>query len=258
MIDWITFSKWLPQMFYPLNLGLWLLLVAFGLLIARRVRSASFCLLFAIAILLVFSSPLSVNLYRQHEQTFLPTRIDSLPSAEAIVVLGGDVDIPLPPRSESQIRGNRALHAFRLYQAGKGKLIVVSGTNVFPQKEMKSEAVYTAKLLSEWGVPSDSIVIEDRSRNTYQNATETKNLLDSIGVEKVLLVTSAFHMPRALATFRTAGVDATPSPSGYSVADYHRPAILNWIPSLGNLGKMQAWMHEKLGIIVYRYRGWIS
>ena len=134
MIDWITFSKWLPQMFYPLNLGLCFLLLAFCLLIARRVRSAGICLFFTIAILLIFSSPLSVNLYRQHEQTFLPTQIDRSPSADAIVILGGDLGIPLPPRRESQIGGNRALHAFRLYKAGKGNLIVVSGANVFPQK----------------------------------------------------------------------------------------------------------------------------
>ena len=113
-------------------------------------------------------------------------------------------------------------------------------------------------MLEEWGVPPEAILIEGNSRNTYENAIETKKLMNSRQIDKILLVTSAFHMPRALATFKTAGIDAIPSPSSYSIVNYSRPQILEWIPSLGNLGKMQALIREKLGILVYRHRGWIE
>mgnify|MGYP001263960147 CR=1 FL=1 len=258
MSDWITLSKLLPQLIYPFSLILWLLVLGFLFLLLRRGKLAGVCLSLALAILLVCGSPLSGEFLRRHEQQFLPVAIDQSPGADAIVLLGGDVGLPLKPRIESEIGGNRVVHAYRLYRAGKAELIVISGGNVFPQENLQGEAFYTAALLQDWGVPQNAILIEDKSRNTYENALNTKNLLNSRDIDTVLLVTSAFHMSRALATFKTAGLNAIPSPTGYSVVGYSRPKILDWIPSLQNLGRMQAVIREKLGILVYRFRGWIA
>ena len=175
----------------------------------------------------------------------LPVPIAQSPIVGAIVVLGGDIGLPLTPRISSQIGGNRALHAFRLFTANKSKFIIISGGNVFPQRGVEPEAYYTSEILKEWGIPSEAILIEGRSRNTYENAIETKKLLNARQIDKILLITSAFHMPRALATFRTAGIDATPSPSSYSIVNYSRPQILDWIPSIGNLGRIQVVIREE-------------
>ena len=83
----------------------------------------------------------------------------------------------------------------------------------------------SGEILKEWGIPSEAVLIEGRSRNTYENAIETKKLLKARQIDKILLITSALHMPRALATFRTAGIDAIPSPSGYSIVNYARPQL---------------------------------
>ena len=72
-------------------------------------------------ILLICGSPLSLELYRRHEQQYLPMAVDQLPNVDAIVLLGGDVGLPLFPRLESEVRGNRIVHSFRLYRAGKAK-----------------------------------------------------------------------------------------------------------------------------------------
>ena len=258
MGDWITLSKWLPQLIYPFNLALWLLLAALLLMMLRRRRTAMASLFLATVVLAIFSSPLSLALYRQHERTYLPVPVTQSPTAEAIVLLGGDVGIPLPPRVESQVSGNRALHALRLYQAGKAPLIVITGGNVFPQRDVEAEAAYTADILKRWGVPEEDIVVEKASRNTRENAVTTRRLLSERGIDRILLVTAAFHMPRALPTFRHTGFDVVPSPSGYSIVAYRRPALLDWWPTLGNLGKAQALMKEKLGILVYRFRGWMD
>ena len=258
MGDWITFSKLLSQVLYPFNIALWLLMAAVTLFVVRYRRAAIMSFSLATLVLMLFSSPLSLALYRQHERSYLPVPITQSPRAGAIVVLGGDIGLPLTPRINSQIGGNRALHAFRLFTANKSKFIIISGGNVFPQRGVESEAYYTSEILKEWGIPSEAVVIEGRSRNTYENAIETKKLLKARQIDKILLITSALHMPRALATFRTAGIDAIPSPSGYSIVNYARPQLLEWMPSLGNLGRMQVVIHEKLGILVYRYRGWIS
>ena len=256
--EWITFSKLLPQVFYPFSIALWLLMAAVALFVVRYRRAAVISFSLATLVLTVFSSPLSLALYRQHERIYLPVPIAQSPIVGAIVVLGGDIGLPLTPRISSQIGGNRALHAFRLFTARKSKLIIISGGNVFPQGGVEPEAYYTSELLKEWGIPSEAVLIEGRSRNTHENAIETKKLLKARQIDKILLITSAFHMPRALATFRTVGIDAIPSPSSYSIVNYDRPQILDWIPSIRNLGRIQGVIHEKLGILVYRYRGWIS
>jgi uncharacterized SAM-binding protein YcdF (DUF218 family) len=199
---------------------------------------------------------LSLVLYRQHELRHTPVPISSSPTADVIVLLGGDVGLPVPPRTESQLHGNRLLHAFRLFEAGKAPLILVTGGNVFPQEGLSAEAAYSKAILASWGVPDDAILTENKSRNTRQNALYSHQILSAKGVDKILLVTGAFHMPRAAAVFRQVGFEVIPSPSSFSVTDYRRPKLLDWWPSLGNLGQAKAVMRERLGIFVYRLRGW--
>ena len=256
MPDWITLSKFLPQLVYPFNLALLLLLAALLLISFGRRRSGVFTVFLAFVVLAVCASPLPLVLYRQHELQYPPVPVPSSPTADAIVLLGGDVGIPVPPRTESQLQGNRPLHAFRLFEAGKAPLIIVTGGNVFPQEGFHAEATYTKAILASWGVPDDVILTEIKSRNTRQNALYSHRILSAQGVDRILLVTNAFHMPRADAVFRQAGFEVVPSPSSFSVTDYRRPKLLDWLPSLGNLGKAQAVMHEKLGLLVYRLRGW--
>ena len=149
MDDWVTLSKILPQLVYPFNISLWLLLVAGSLFILRRRFAATLSLFLAIIVLIIFSSPLSLILYRQHERSYLPVPIAQSPIVGAIVVLGGDIGLPLNPRISSEIGGNRSLHAFRLFKANKSKLIIISGGNVFPQRGVEPEAYYTSALLKE-------------------------------------------------------------------------------------------------------------
>jgi uncharacterized SAM-binding protein YcdF (DUF218 family) len=145
----------------------------------------------------------------------------------------------------------------RLYRAGKASRIIISGGNVFSQKGLDSEAAYTAVLLEELGIPKSVITVEGISRNTRENAVETARLLRSQGLGPVLLVTNAFHMPRAVAVFRSAGVEVIPSPSSIS-AQLAQPEILDWIPTMSGLDTLKSVLHEKMGILVYRARGWID
>jgi len=256
--DWITLSKFLPQLIYPFNLALLLIFAATLLIFFGRRRIGLFAGFLAIAVLAVCSSPLSLALYREHELKYLPVPVSSSPAADAIVVLAGDVGIPVSPRTESQLHGNRLLHGFRLFKADKAPLILLTGGNVFAQEGLEAEAVYSKAILADWGIPEDAIVIEGKSRNTHQNAIYSLETLKGQGIDKILLVTSAFHMPRAAAVFRHVGFEVIPSPSSLSVTDYRQPKLLDWLPSLSNLGKTQALLKEKLGIFVYRLRGWID
>ena len=257
MPEWITLSKFLPQLIYPANIVLWLVLFAFLLILLRRPKVSAIALAFALILVGIGSSPIASTLYQAHERQFLPVPVDDSPTADAIVILAGDVSIPAAPRVEIQVRGNRTIHAMRLYRAGKASRIIISGGNVFSQKGLDSEAAYTAVLLEELGIPKSAITVEGISRNTRENAIETARLLRAQGLGPVLLVTNAFHMPRAVAVFRSAGVEVIPSPSSIS-AQLAQPEILDWIPTMGGLDTLKSVLHEKMGILAYRARGWID
>ena len=109
------------------------------------------------------------------------------------------------------------LHAARLYRAGKAPVIVISGGHIPWLGSNIPEARSIQSLLEEWDVPRASIIAETASRNTYENAMLTKELLAERGLHRVLLVTSAWHMPRALATFKSAGINAIPAATDFRV-----------------------------------------
>ena len=256
MPDWITLSKILPQLIYPFSLALLLLLLGIGFVLFGRRWKGLLVVFISFVVLVVAGSPVSKSLYANHERSFPVTPVGSSPQGDAIVVLGGDVAIPNSPRVTSQLNGNRLIHAYRLYRAGKAPVILISGGNVFPQEGLDPEAFYSRRLLEEFGVPSDAILLESDSRNTHENAVRTRKILGAIGIDQILLVTSGFHMKRAVLTFEKSGFDVIPSPSGISVVDYAQPRLLDWWPSLGNLKRAQILIHEKIGLMVYRIRGW--
>jgi uncharacterized SAM-binding protein YcdF (DUF218 family) len=109
-------------------------------------------------------------------------------------------------------------------------------------------------LLQEWGLPASAILTEDHSVNTHENATMSFELLSARKIRKIILVTSAIHMPRAVATFRKAGFEVVPAPAdfytGWDGDD------LSWIPSSDNLDNTESAMREWVGLWVYRQRGW--
>jgi uncharacterized SAM-binding protein YcdF (DUF218 family) len=124
--------------------------------------------------------------------------------------------------------------------------------------DSQSEAYVMKAQLTEWGVPEKNIVIETESLNTYRNAVNSKPLLEKQGVKRVLLVTSAIHMPRALATFQTLGINAIPSPTDYLEVDRKKYEIKDFLPDIDGLGKTSLAVKEYLGLLAYRWRGWIK
>ena len=260
MDDWITLSKVVPKLIDPQRVVFFLILVSVIFLFLRCRKTALVLLVFSIVVVVTASSPITGYFYGKIEQAYPPITIEATPKADAIVLLAGDVSIPISPRVESQIRGNRVLHASRLYKAHKAPLIFVSGGNTFHQEGIEPEAYYSKEILIELGIPGSAILYEGTSRNTRENALETKRILESKNIKKILLTTSSFHMPRAVATFEKVGFIVIPSTS--SAGSYEaKPLTLTIIesfPSLSELGRLQSVIHEYMGIAVYCYRGWLD
>lgn len=253
-------SKIVPQFLMPLALSIELLLLGIFLL-RRRPRAARALLALALFSVWVPATPrISDALLRGLETGYPVTAAAASREADAIVVLGGGTSgrserQPEPDLGQS---GSRLLHAFRLYRAGKAPLLILSGGGLYAQKG-DTEAEQMRQILGAWGVPTAAMVLEPRSMNTRENAVETLRIARQRGLRRLLLVTSAFHMPRALGLFRklAGDLELVPSPTGQYSA-HPRPYLLwDLLPDAGSLANSTLALRERLGYFMYRLRGWI-
>jgi len=248
------------QIINPLTLFLLLAIIA-GFLALRKKRAGAVLLFASIGALWISSTPVfSSSLLSELERRYLPVPIAESPKADAIIVLGGCVGEIEDPRLEVDLTdaSDRVLHGARLYHTGKAPFIIATGGANDRFGTKTQEALTIRKLLQEWDVPTKAIILETESLNTYQNAVNTKKLLDQRKLKTVLLVTSASHMHRALATFRSAGIHAIPSPTDYRVVNQEEFTILSFLPDAEALAGTTRAVKEYLGFLVYRWRGWIE
>ncbi len=195
---------------------------------------------------------------RMLERIYEPVPVEDMESADAIVILGGGVRPVLPPRlyPEINLSGNRVLHAARLYKAGKAKWIISTGWAGYePTIDSPIQPNGTRILLGELGIPEDVVLTEDQSRNTHENAQFAERLLCAHQIETIILVTSAMHMPRAVAEFRAVCRKIIPAPTDFGVAAIRSRFLLDLLPTTGALNFGSEVFHEIVGRVVLRLRG---
>jgi uncharacterized SAM-binding protein YcdF (DUF218 family) len=252
----IVAAKLLGSLLYPLSSALLLLLLAL-VLHRRRPRLARLALAAALAWAWLWSTPwVAEHAAGLLERGHPPVAVSALPQADAIVLLGGLLEptpagAPLP--GDLNGGADRAWFAARLWHAGKAPVVLCTGGLAPLSRGAGPECPAVAVLLAELGVAAESIRVESASRTTRENATAVRDLLP--GAPRLLLVTSARHMPRALLAFRQAGLEPVPAPTDH-VARPDRPfaASALW-PSAGALALSTAVWHEWLGQAWYRLGG---
>ena len=261
----IFLSKLLPLFVYPL--GLTCILIAISIILQRHRSLSNILLIIALVTIWLFSTTLvSSGLARSLEWRYLPPA--EVPSSDVAVVLGGGTEANLYPRPSVEVNGagDRVLYAARIFQSGKVEHLLLSGGEItWLQDTQSTPADEMAALLLELGVPSEALWLEDQSKNTYENALFSVEILKDNAVDKVLLITSAIHMPRAVALFQKQGVEVIPLPVDYSVTQNDTTSnnqdwigqLLGWLPSAGNLNTSTNALKEYLGLLVARLRGWI-
>jgi uncharacterized SAM-binding protein YcdF (DUF218 family) len=221
-------------MFFYLAKALWFLLqpstligfvIAYGAILiwtgwARWGRR--FVTMGAVLLLLAGLSPLGNALILPLEDRFPRTDLDAPPTPTGFIVLGG---------AEDRLVG-LARHAPTLNEAGERMLETVVLSRRFPEAKIAftgggagifyksdSEAEGAASLLTAMGVAPERLILEDKSRDTYENAVFLKAELERQGDlgpgKRWVLITSAFHMPRAMGSFRKAGLELDPWPVDY-------------------------------------------
>ena len=169
------------------------------------------------------------------------------------MVLGGAVSPPSGSLTEVHLTSvaDRVWFAARLFHAGKAPLLLLSGGSD-PQRHAYSEARAMATFLSDLGVPEQAMLFEETSRNTRQNAVFSATLLRARGIDRILLVTSALHMPRAVALFTAQGLQVIPAPTDFEASQPPPPGVLAWLPDALALDASGRAMKELVG----KWVGW--
>jgi len=246
----------LSLLLYPLSQALLLGLLALLALQLRRLRTAFWALTLGTSWLYLCSTALFADyLMGILEDPFPPKALSATPQADIIVLLGGAVrgDVHMGTLGDLSQQADRLVHAVALQKAGKAPRVLVTGG---AEAGNRSEAEIMRDLLVVMGVPAKAILLEEASRNSYDNAVHTAAMLRQMGADRILLVTSAFHMRRSVAVFAAQGVTVIPAPTDYQrLAGHGGPP--RWLPAVSDLWQSTYALHEILGYWVYRYRGWL-
>jgi uncharacterized SAM-binding protein YcdF (DUF218 family) len=182
-----------------------------------------------------------------------------LPHVDAVIVLCGPV--VLEKSSGEYIEFNqhveRILEGIRLVQAGYGKKLLITGGSGDVYDQTKSEAVLLRQFAIRLGIPAEQILIDATSRNTYENAVNTKKLMEQHQFFTSLLVTSASHLPRAMGCFRKLGLTPFPYPVDFASLPHPQWHLLDLIPNIGNLYRTSEALHEYVGLFTYKLAGYL-
>jgi uncharacterized SAM-binding protein YcdF (DUF218 family) len=219
-------------------------------------RVAHWCLsLTALYAVLLATIPLGETLITKLENRFPPNK--SLPKVvEGIIVLGGVVD-----QFISKDRGSPAINgaverltafADLAKKYPQARLVFSGGSGVLFGQSLK-EAHFVGPIFHKLGIAVDRIHYEDQSRNTAENAVLTKRVVKPSDGGQWIVITSAFHMPRAIGTFRQAGWQAIPYPVDYRRTFGGRRGVrFNF---RGGMSGLAVGLHEWLGLTFYWFTG---
>jgi uncharacterized SAM-binding protein YcdF (DUF218 family) len=215
----------------------------------------------AMMILLFCSSDIfSKALVQSLEWQYLPS--GELPQAQAIVVLGGGTRPRIAPRPFYEINeaGDRILYGSWLYKQDKAPLLIVTGGRAEWMGEGGNpESEDMAAIAELFGVPSSAIIQESESLNTRENAVNTRQIMAGKGINQVLLVTSAMHMPRAMQIFRKVGIEAIAAPTDFlTVRNENNKGwgiLLELLPNAEALKNTTNAIKEYIGMLAYQLAG---
>ncbi len=226
----------------------------------RRLRWEHALALAAFLILFILGAPLVADrLVGLLEEQAPPFDLTTSKRFDAIVVLGGGAASKgtLRPTNElSPSSMQRTMCGADLYAKGFAPRIIFAGGDAGVFGEGPQEGVEMQRLALRLGIPEEATAVEGRSRTTYENAVAAKQIL---GASSVLMVTSAYHVPRALRLFRKQGLDTTPYPCAYTTRDRIEAGwdgdLFDLIPEVGSLHKSTLAINELVGTLIYRISG---
>ena len=214
----------------------------------RRQRSMSYVVGTCAILLYLLASPVvSEALVRSLESRYSPS---ADLKGDVVIVLGGGATLDTPDVGGQGHLGahaaNRLVTGMQLQRILNVPMIVAGG-QVFAFSG--SEALIMQRVAIGLGVPSSQVIVEGTSLNTQQNAANVKHILNERSMQRPILVTSAFHMPRAAWIFRQQGIVIEPYPADYLVNKNADFSVHKLFPTEGALWSSSLVLREYLGLM---------
>ncbi|MDC0551351.1 YdcF family protein [Amylibacter sp.] len=244
----IYFHKILPLIASPIFLVM--ILITWGIVFKSRISGV-----LAVSILIICSLPIFSNkLITYLENEYILSDASSAKTADAIVVLSGMVRTINGKNRlfyEWGEASDRIFAGIELIKKNKAPIMILTGGKL-PWSVGKPEGEYLRDVVIKYGVPNKNIILTENVENTDQEAKAVTELLNKTS-PKIILVTSAFHMPRAQKVFEAAGIIVEPFAVDFlSGADKY--TIMNFIPSAGALNQTSFFIRELIGRLYYNLK----
>lgn len=205
-----------------------------------------------LVLLLIFSSPFVINQFAKLWD------IDPVPlqnkQYSCVILLGGFDGVDANGEGIFNERSERFIQSVKLFNTGKASHILMSGGNGLLFGGNFREGTWVKTQLKDFNVPDSAMIIENNSRNTFENAAFSKKMLDEKKLKgPYLLVTSAWHMRRSMAIFKKQGLDVIPYPCDY-IQGRGKFSFADFIPSADPLSDWNLYMKEVFGSIAYHFK----
>ncbi|WP_417584882.1 YdcF family protein [Nitrincola sp.] len=228
------------------------LTVLFGLLLiglGRRFLGGLLVFFAGLSLWLLGLPVISYSLQQSLEH-FPPVSMEAVSSAEVIVVLGGGrafdgAEYGWPDAPSEQTISRLAYSAFLQRQSGLP--ILLTGGRVYGEEYSEAELM---QWLLKSGFDLSADWVEDRSRNTYENAAYSAEMLRQAGLSQVVLVSQAWHLNRAVPVFEAQGLQVLPAPIQFATPPPE--GLVSWLPTSYHFRQSSQALHEWLGLFVYR------
>ena len=244
----IYLHKILPLIVSPMFLVV--VLITWGMVFRSRIAS-----MLAVSILILCSIPIFSNkLITYLENEYILSDASSAKTADAIVVLSGMVRTINSKNGLSYEWGeasDRIFAGIELIKKNKAPIMILTGGKL-PWSVGKPEGEYLRDIAIKYGVPNKNILLTKNVQNTDQEAKAVAKLLNK-EIPNIILVTSAFHMPRAQKVFEAAGIVVSPFPVDFlSGAD--KTTLMHFIPSAGAFRDTSFFVREIIGRLYYKLK----
>ncbi len=245
-------SKILTFLISPTIIVLCVLILA---LIVKKSSLRRKLLITSLGLLLFFSNPFIINQLLKYWEP--KSNMNNNKVYDAGIVLSGFMSRDKESGSLSFGEGaDRLTEGLILYRKGRIKKIIISGGSGSLVDDTRESILAKSFLTENCGVPDSVVLIDTISRNTYENAVESKKIMEAAGLKSAIMITSAWHMRRAEGCFKKVGmdVDIHPTDGLYYMQGFSPSDLI--IPGTGNILKWENLMHEIAGIIIYKLRGY--
>lgn len=254
----IIVIRTVEALLYPIGMIWAALTISAVVLFRKKQRGAALvCALLSGFLWIAGATPLPEFLMARLERPFAGTTVENAPKADAVVVLGGIMNPSVHDTFGLSLTSaaDRLVTGVELLRQKKVNALIMGGGAT----RGASEGSRIEQFVKTWNVAQGEIIGLEACMNTREEAARVRSVLDQRKWTNVVLVTSAFHMPRAMATFEKAGISVRPLACDFEalpVMEGEVPAF-RLVPIIDHIKNLTLYMHEVIGWYYYAARGWI-